>query len=183
MRRIYLVRHSIRDLTVKNEQAPLTVEGKKLAEELANFFEDKEISAIYASPYLRVKQTIEPTAERLNLKIIYQKDLRERRIGEWVEDFQTFAQNQWDNFNYKLPNGESLNEVSHRVLSCFEEIAELSQGNIIIASHGTALSVLMNALTKKQFSYQDFLSMKQPQVYELKYSKRQVEEWKKIQIH
>ncbi|MCR8969348.1 histidine phosphatase family protein [Facklamia sp. 7083-14-GEN3] len=144
MRKIYLVRHSIRDLTVKNEQAPLTDEGKKLAEKLASFFEEKEISEIYSSPYLRVKQTIEPTAERLDLKIFYQKDLRERTIGEWVEDFPSFSQNQWNNFNYKLTTGESLNEVSHRVLSCFEEIIEQSQGNIIIASHGTALSVLMN---------------------------------------
>ncbi|MGF3076140.1 histidine phosphatase family protein [Facklamia sp. P12955] len=64
------------------------------------------------------------------------------------EEFSTIAQNQWDNFNYKLSNSESLHEVSHRVVSCFKEITEQSQASIIVVSHGTALSVQMNVLTK-----------------------------------
>jgi len=32
----------------------------------------------------------------------------------WIEDFNSFAKKQWEDFDYKLSDGESLREVQNR---------------------------------------------------------------------
>lgn len=47
MKKIYFVRHSIRDAKIKDDySAPLTAEGKQLADDLVGYFVDKNIKAI-----------------------------------------------------------------------------------------------------------------------------------------
>ncbi|MCW6680336.1 phosphoglycerate mutase family protein [Aerococcaceae bacterium NML130460] len=53
MTTIYFVRHSIRDISVRNSvTAPLTPKGRELARQLADFFVDKDITAIHCSPLI-----------------------------------------------------------------------------------------------------------------------------------
>ncbi|MBG9981213.1 histidine phosphatase family protein [Facklamia sp. DSM 111019] len=165
LRKIYLVRHSIRDFEVKNEEAPLTKEGHDLARGLVKFFRGKGITAIYASPYQRVLQTLEPTAKDLGLPIIRIEELRERSVGEWVDDFDQFARKQWQDPHYKLATGESLYEVRERVVPAFEKILHSNSSNIMIGGHGTALSVLLNHYTEGCFAYDEFKMMTMPDVY------------------
>ncbi|WP_114602871.1 histidine phosphatase family protein [Staphylococcus sp. EZ-P03] len=165
--RIYFVRHSLRDNSVKEDAiAPLTREGLKKAEELAFYFEDKNIEQIYASPYRRVMDTVLPTAQRLKLSINKDEGLRERKIGRWVEDFYEFAEKQWQDFDYKLENGESLNEVQNRIVQTYHQIIENNEAEtLLICGHGTALSLLFNHLTNGRFGHKDFLQMKMPSIY------------------
>ncbi|WP_197115927.1 histidine phosphatase family protein [Facklamia lactis] len=165
MRKIYLVRHSIRDFEVKNEEAPLTKEGHDLARDLVQYFRGKGITAIYASPYRRVVQTLEPTAKDLGLPIIRIEDLCERSVGEWVNDFDQFAWKQWQDPHYKLTTGESLHEVRERVVPAFEKILHSNSSSIMIGGHGTALSVLLNHYTEGGFAYDEFKMMTMPDVY------------------
>lgn len=166
--KIYFVRHSLRDNSVKEDViAPLTKEGLNKAEALASFFDDKNIEQIYASPYRRVMQTILPTSQRLKLPIHKEEGLRERKIGHWVEDFYEFAEKQWRDFDYKLENGESLNEVQNRIVQTYDQIIKNSNvSTLLICGHGTAMSLLFNHLTKGKFQYEDFLQMKMSAIYE-----------------
>lgn len=166
--KIYFVRHSVRDNSVKEDViAPLTSEGLKKAEALASFFDDKNIDKIYASPYRRVMETVLPTAQSLKLAVNEEIDLRERSIGRWVEDFYGFAERQWQDFDYKLENGESLNEVQVRIVQAYQRIIENNEvQTLLICGHGTAMSLLFNHLTQGQFGYKDFLQMKMPSIYE-----------------
>lgn len=146
--------------------APLTEEGLKKAEALASFFKDKHIDKIYASPYRRVMETVLPTAQSLKLPVNKDEGLRERRIGRWVEDFYSFAEQQWQDFDYKLENGESLNEVQDRMVHTYHQIIDHNEAQtILICGHGTAMSLLFNHLTQGQFGYKDFLQMKMPSIY------------------
>jgi Fructose-2,6-bisphosphatase len=71
IRKIYFVRHSIRDFTYQQDAtARLTQEGIRLSHQLKTFFLDKNITYIYSSPYTRAIQTIQPTAHLLQLPII-----------------------------------------------------------------------------------------------------------------
>lgn len=165
--RIYFVRHSLRDNSVKEDViAPLTAEGLKKAETLASFFEDKNIEQVYASPYRRVMETVLPTAQKLKLLINKDEGLRERKIGRWVEDFYGFAERQWQDFDFKLENGESLNEVQNRIVQTYHHIIENNEvQTLLICGHGTAMSLLFNHLTNGEFDYEDFLQMKMPSIY------------------
>lgn len=60
------------------EDTPLTEYGLKQADALADYwFDDVEVTQIYASPFTRTIQTIYPTAVKLNKPIVLSADLLE----------------------------------------------------------------------------------------------------------
>lgn len=144
---LYFIRHAQPDLSIRDEQKrPLTPAGILSSKELVNQFLPKSIDAFYSSPYQRAVDTIKPLASAYNLEIIYLNDFRERAItDDWIEDFNHFTHQQWTDFNYKLPNGECLNEVQIRNISALQAILKhhLDQ-TIVIGTHGTALSTILN---------------------------------------
>ena len=84
-----------------------------------------------------------------------------RKIGnEWIDDFNTFSRKQWENFDYKLTDGESLNEVQSRNIKALGEVLTAFKGkNVVIGSHGTALSTIINYYNKA-FGFSDFERIK-----------------------
>ncbi|MGX7013273.1 histidine phosphatase family protein [Vagococcus silagei] len=165
MKKIYFVRHSIRDESVHTETAPLSEEGMLKAEALQHYFKTIPVEAIYSSAFTRAHDTIKPTAKLLKLPIQVIPEFNERRIGEWLEDFDGFAAKQWSDFEYKLAQGESLDEVKARILPKWRELFSESASEWILTGHGTALSVLLNELTQGKFDYTDFREMLMPDVY------------------
>lgn len=182
MKKIYFVRHSIRDFTNKEDRlVPLTNEGLCSAENLKSFFIDKNISNIYSSPYTRAMQTIEPTAKMIGTNMILEENLRERTVGRWVDDFSEFSTNQWRDFNFKLANGESLNEVQCRMTLLYNDILTQNQSNIIISGHGTSLAVLFNEILGGRFGLDEFTKMKMPDIYCAEYKKNTLVKFEHIE--
>lgn len=166
MKKVYFIRHSIRDMSVTHEMAPLTKEGVQLAEEIAPYFVNKKIQQVFSSPFQRTIDTLRPTARTLELPIIEVVGLRERKVGGWLEtNFDSYAEKQWRDFDYKIENGESLNEVKKRIVPAFQEIITRVTGDCIICGHGTAFSVLFHELTKGIFAYEQFKTLKMPDVF------------------
>lgn len=166
MAKVYFIRHSIRDISYKHdESAPLTEDGVRLAQDLVEIFKDKEITHVYSSPFKRALDTVTPIAENKGLKIKIVHNFYERTVGDWIDNFLEFAQRQWKDFDYKLENGESLNEVKQRIVPAFEDLINRSEGDLIICGHGTSLSVLFNHLTDGTFGYEDFCEMNMPDVF------------------
>ncbi|MCE4956281.1 histidine phosphatase family protein [Macrococcoides caseolyticum] len=166
MKQIYFIRHSIRDISYKHdESAPLTEDGVKLALDLVEIFKNKEIVQIYSSPFKRALDTVKPIAEDKGLKIEIVENFYERTVGDWIDNFSEFAERQWKDFDYKLENGESLNEVKQRIVPAFEDLINKCEGGLIICGHGTSFSVLFNHLTDGTFGYEDFCEMNMPDVF------------------
>ena len=144
---LYFIRHAQLDLSIHDEQKrPLTPAGILSSAELVNQFLPKSIDAFYSSPYQRAIDTLKPLASAYNLEIIFLNDFRERAItDDWIEDFNHFTRQQWTDFDYKLPNGECLNEVQIRNIAALQTILKqhLDQ-TIVIGTHGTALSTILN---------------------------------------
>ncbi|MEG1255020.1 histidine phosphatase family protein [Clostridium sp.] len=162
MTKIYFVRHAKPDFSVHEDLIrPLTEEGLKDSKNVTEFLKDKEITKVYASPYKRAIDTVRGLADKLNLDIIIKNDLRERAVSEeWIEDFNAFSKGQWEDFNYKLPKGECLKEVQERNVQALQEILKESCGNnIVIGTHGTALSTIINH-HNKSFGYDEFNRIK-----------------------
>ncbi|QHW36890.1 histidine phosphatase family protein [Staphylococcus ursi] len=170
---VYFVRHATRDHTVKSDTAPLSEIGRREAERLVDWFEGKCIDAIYSSPYARTIETVVPLASVANLDIQIVEGLRERVIGEWVDDFYTYAAKQWMNFDYRLHGGESLKHVQQHIVPSFQDILSQETGEtIVISGHGTSLAVLFHSLTDGAFAYEQFKQMTMPDVYTYKVDKK-----------
>ena len=147
MNRIYFVRHAKPDFSVHDDLTrPLAEEGIINSKKLCEFLKGKNINRIYSSPYKRAIDTIKELSQILNMEIEIVNDFRERKISDvWREDFNSFSKNQWSNFEYKLNCGESLKEVQDRNIKALHKILnENSNKNIVIGTHGTALSTIIN---------------------------------------
>lgn len=171
MTKVYFIRHAEPNYDNHDDMArELSTKGLKDRALVTNFLLDKHIEVILSSPCKRAVDTVADFAELLHLQIRTIEDFRERRVdGGWITDFDTFCKKQWEDFHYKLSNGESLQEVQSRNIRALNRILKDFDGkNIVIGSHGTALSTIINYYDET-FGYFDFQKIKNlmPWVVEL----------------
>ncbi len=159
MTTIYISRHSIpmRNLIntynasdieqIRNEKNPLSIEREYKAKLLSNVKELESIDILYSSHYVRAMSTAKYIAENNNILINVDERLGERKFGvnSMSELPKSFYIDQFTNWDYKLPNGESLNEVSNRMNNILDEILiKHKDKRVAIISHGTALSAMLS---------------------------------------
>lgn len=155
---IYFVRHAEPDYLVHNDSIrPLTDKGKRDVLNVNAYLNNKNIEVGLSSPYKRAIDTIKPFLDINNLQLELIDDFRERKIDScWIKDFQEFSQKQWEDFNYKLFDGECLYEVQQRNIKALEEILKRFCGkNIVIGTHGTSLSTIINYY-EPSYAYKEF---------------------------
>lgn len=156
---IYIARHSkpFRDLLgqyisdeseqIRNEKNPLSVQGELAAKKMSELEELSTVKVLYSSQYVRAMSTAKYIAEKNNIKLNVDSRFGERRFGvnninELPKDF---FEDQFRNWDYKLPDGESLNETSTRIKAgLFDLLDSLEEDAAMIVSHGTALSVMLS---------------------------------------
>ena len=155
---VYFVRHAqpnyenhddmLRELTAKG------LEDRKL---VTKFLADKNVDVVLSSPFHRSIDTIRHFANSKGLEITIIEDFRERRIDSvWIEDFNGFCKKQWEDFSYKLSDGECLAEVQERnILALNQVLKEYAGKTIVVGSHGTALSTIVNYYDNS-FGYAEF---------------------------
>lgn len=155
---IFFVRHAQPDVSIHDDLSrPLTAKGAVDCERVTAFLKDKKIEIALSSPYKRSIDTILPFVNSVGLQIEIIEDFRERKVDDiWIEDFNAFTQKQWKDFSYKLANGECLHEVQSRNINALEKVLIQYQGkNIVIGTHGTALSTIINYYDSS-YGYEDF---------------------------
>lgn len=132
---------------IRNEKNPLSVDGEKYAEQMSNYPGLLKVDVLYSSHYVRAMATAKYIAEKNNILLNVDERLGERKFGvkEISELPPNFFENQFRNWDYKLPNGESLKAVSKRMNEVLIEILNSNKDKIIaIISHGTAISAMLN---------------------------------------
>ena len=158
---IYFVRHAEPDFSIKDDMMrPLTDKGMADTKRVTKALKNRNIKAIYSSPYKRAYDTVKDLAEATDLEINIVEDFRERKVGNvWVDDFTAYSRKQWADFDYKLEHGESLREVQKRNITALYDILKNNLGrNVVVGSHGTALSTIINYFNP-DFGYDDFWSI------------------------
>ena len=159
MQKVYFVRHCTSDASVRDEiSRPLSAQGVQEAAALTEYFRSIPVNRVISSPALRALETVQGIADSHDLIIEQDADLREREVGIWVEDFFEFVRLQWEDFDYSIPGGESLREVMRRYLMALGRIVDGYSGVTVCGTHGTALSVLVNAY-KAEFGYEQFMKV------------------------
>ena len=120
----YLVRHADKIKTAGDPS--LSILGKKQAQLTANYFVDKDISAIVSSPFARAKETAEIISKKIKINYTIDDRLKERL--NWGDDlnlsFEEFLL-EWEktgeNRNYRPKIGTTSIEAGKRLLEVIEE--------------------------------------------------------------
>lgn len=147
MTRAYFVRHAQPDNTVRDDRnRPLTDEGKNDTRAVAELLKSRNVGFIASSPYIRAIDTVGLYSLWTGLDVNIYEDLRERNAGSWQGDnFFDYIEKQWADFDYHIMDGECLREVQERNIRALKQILSEHDGeSIAIATHGTALSTILN---------------------------------------
>ena len=158
MTRVYFVRHAEPVHAHADDRTrPLTAEGLEDRKIVLETLKDKEIDAFYCSPYVRSMATIEEVAKAFGMEIHTDERLREREKGNEGNSSGNVLKMRWTDFSFHEEGGESIGMVQERNMAALKEILGANEGkNIVIGTHGTALSSILNYYNPR-FNCDDFL--------------------------
>jgi probable phosphoglycerate mutase len=100
----------------------------------------KKVSAIYASPLERTRETAKPIAAALGLKIQIDRGLLECEFGDWtgakLGDLRKLPE--WNTVQrypsgFRFPNGESFAEMQTRMVGALDKLVARHPGETIVA--------------------------------------------------
>ena len=161
MTTIYFMRHSKAikpnninnndSLQLQNEKWILSKEGEEIAKEKSELEELNYFDIVFSSNYARAIGTAKYFANTINID----ERFNERKFGidNWDQLPSDFEKMQRKDFDYKLENGESLNEVSKREEDALKDILNNYNGKkVLVVGHSTALAALFKKLGKDYFS-------------------------------
>ena len=122
---------------------PLDPVGEQQAERAARLLAALQPAAIFSSDLARATATAAPLARLTGLRVIPEKDLRERYGGRWegLTDVEIRTRYPVEHAQWLPPGGEASITVADRASAAMERIAEtLTPGTLaVIVSHGAAL--------------------------------------------
>lgn len=157
--RLFLARHgevlSNRELRyVGSRDEPLADSGLQQAEGLAAALAPLPLSAVYASPLLRARETGRRIAEAREVPLLLEPRLREQSFGEWegltrAEVLERDRERllSWEaDLGTAPPGGDSLQSVQERALSLVDELSREHAGEwIALVSHVGPIKALLCA--------------------------------------
>jgi probable phosphoglycerate mutase len=131
---------------------PLNEIGLRQAQAVGKVLGAERFDVIYSSDLSRALQTAQPTASALAMKILPDRDLRERHYG--IFERQTYAEVKvkhaalYARFAARDPDfdfggGESLKDFSTRSMSVVTKLAQQHEGqHLLVFTHGGVLDEL-----------------------------------------
>ena len=136
---------------------PLTAKGLVDSTRLAEWFRDVHVDHIYSSPYLRAWQTVSDLAALKGLDIQPEEDFRERQNCGYQPTFLEHLHWLWEDFNHCKAGEEALRQVQKRNIAALNRLLDRHSGQtIVIGTHGTALSMIINHYDP-EFRLEDFM--------------------------
>lgn len=164
---VYLIRHSAPFVEIDNYEnyenvlwsdfnrnMILSSEGETNAKKLCSLKELENIDEIYASDSVRAIGTAKYLAEINKLKIKLDDRINERESGiKYIKDLpKEFNKISFDDKNYKMENGESLNDVDKRFNSFIDDLLNKNIDKAVVVMHGIILLSYLNTVCK-EFEY------------------------------
>jgi len=155
--KLYFIRHGDKESTsainkiIGHTDPSLTRQGFEQAETLVEYFKNEKVDYIYASEYLRVKQTAKPLARDKGIAVKIDKILNEIDNGivetmsdkdieeQYPEFWKDFYEHKHD---CRFPGGETGEEVKARQNNLLEEIKG-RDGTYVLFCHEGYIRILM----------------------------------------
>jgi broad specificity phosphatase PhoE len=160
---IYLIRHGQTDYNVGEPRfrgqtdIPLSEEGIKQAELIANELKRVPIDKIYYSPLIRAKKTAEkiyyyhPHALFLNEPLLLTLNFGDWQGKFYKDVFKNEEEKKLWNTNpnaFVIPNGETFYEVLDRIHRFFFSLQNQGEKNIVLVTHRVVISLILIYLFK-----------------------------------
>lgn len=140
------------------EKTMLSTEGEDLAKKLVLRDDFSAIEAVYSSCYFGAMNTSKYLGEANEIEVFLDERLGERVVGELGGNEIRFLKGmQEHDFSYKLPNGESIQEVRERMKDCVKDILKSDYEEVAVVTHPIALLSLFTLWCNKGFSLEDRL--------------------------
>lgn len=149
---------------------PLTAEGQADCELVVQTLRGMEIDGFYCSPYKRSIDTVAGAAADHGMPIQTDGRFREREAGEEGNTHEKMRM-RWADHDFHEPGGESLSMVQRRNVEALGELLDKHRnGRIVIGTHGTALSTILNYY-RPEFGFADFMRILDwmPYIVELRF--------------
>ncbi len=161
MAKFFLVRHGQtawnKDQRFRGRKdVPLSDQGRREAEAVADAFSNESIDYIFASPLSRAMQTLEPLASRLGKEVVPLEGIIDMDFGDWegmaggeVKDKYPDLFNAWKEAPHTadIPRGESLDGVQARAMRALSRLGiEHPEAAIVLCSHRVVCKLVMLGL-------------------------------------
>jgi len=159
----YILRHADKEWgnhynpKLRHQDEPISQKGQEQAQNLIPYFEDKGISRIYISAYVRTGQTAAPLAGHLNLVPIVDERLNEIDNGLFdgptMEELEQKFPAEWQAYrerktDFRFPEGETGEEAQKRIVDFLEEKREAhGDENTLIVCHDGLIRLMMCYVT------------------------------------
>ncbi|MCS7089350.1 MAG: histidine phosphatase family protein [Verrucomicrobiota bacterium] len=156
--RLYFIRHAevatpFQRVFAGRLDIPLSDHGHQQARSMTSWLTRLSPHAVYASPMLRVQQTLQPWLQRGAPKPVLCSELREVDFGDWTgvswdEVEPRFGQNPWHWLRLleqnAIPRAEPFEAFRQRVGSCLHRIlAEQVGRSVVILGHGGVIRMAL----------------------------------------
>lgn len=163
---VFLVRHGAHDLlgrcvAGRMPGVPLNAEGRLQAERMAFRLRRERLSALYASPVERARETAAPIGEILGLPVGEAPGFKELDYGTWTGAALADLDGDpaWQAWNRdraasRIPGGETMAEVADRAAATVESWRRLHpDGRVAVATHGDVVKALVCRLIGLSFDH------------------------------
>ena len=146
------------NLDDKRKQRPLTAQGEKIALTIARKKFMSELDAVYSSTFSSSIDTAKYIIEKNEQDLIVDKRFDDRKVGKLTDESLNLRNLQEHDFSYKLPNGESLNDVKNRMTSAIKELIKMhGDSSIAVFTHNIPITALLSVWCTKGFNYEEKL--------------------------
>jgi len=155
MKEIILIRHGQTDYNLEMKfmgqtDASLNDTGRNEASELAERWNEEGVKKILSSPLRRCLETasivcpgreIETIGSLMEMDFgIFECLTYEELKKKYPEKLEAWNE---DRFNYKIPEGESIADMSKRVINGFEKILNEYSGRTVIFAHSGTIRIIL----------------------------------------
>lgn len=132
---------------------PLNARGEQQAQAVGEYLQNENIVAVYSSDLQRAKLTAQRIAEKRNLEVQTDADLREVNYGKWEglseadlhrEYSSAWQARQSDRWNVAAPEGENYAQMWTRFLPKWNALVEKHQNEtVVLVGHNGLLRILL----------------------------------------
>ena len=170
MHSVYLIRHGKSELEGADAERGLEPEGHVHAEQIAGRLVavTPPVKALYVSPFRRAGLTMEPLAKRLGLPVAVADEFREKHMSdEPIADLGATRQKMWEDFDFRLPGGETNAEAQVRATTALKKIRSAHPDEAVaVVSHGTLMGLILNTYDPN-FGYEEWLAITMPDIFRI----------------
>ncbi|EOD00389.1 alpha-ribazole phosphatase [Caldisalinibacter kiritimatiensis] len=131
---------------------PLTERGFKQIKRIKKYLKDKRIDKVYSSPLKRALITSKEITKGNKLKVNETEKLKEINFGifdgKMLDEIVKVHSTEWKEWtnnyiNYRIPSGESLQDLHNRVVNFINEIITKEKETVLLITHGGVMRVII----------------------------------------